>query len=55
MSRRPRRLTRKQKILLSERGLDHRKYLLLWDTDTHLVLLNKDSGERTVVETEEPA
>lgn len=45
MSKRPKKLTRKQKIFLTEQGIDAKKYRVLHDTDLIMVLVDKKTGE----------
>lgn len=42
---RPKKLTRQQKIFLTEQGMDATKYRVLFDTDKIMILVNKKTGE----------
>lgn len=44
-SKRAKRLTSKQKKFLSKRGIDATKYLLLFDTDQIMILVDKKTKE----------
>lgn len=48
-----RRLTRKQKIFLTEQGMDATKYRVLFDTDKIMILVDKKTGEHVDVMKEE--
>ena len=43
--RRPKKFTRKQKIILSRQGYDPTEYLLVKEWDTGMLIIHKTSGE----------
>lgn len=54
-SKRPKRLTSKQKQFLSAKGMDATKYLLLFDTDQIMILVDKKTGEHMDIMKEQGA
>ena len=50
MSNRGKRLTRDQKIMLSKQGYDPKTYLLLFELDDKLLLKNRKTDERILVD-----
>ena len=50
---RPKKLTRQQKIFLTEQGMDATKYRVLFDTDKIMILVDKKTGEHIDVMKEE--
>lgn len=49
LRKRPRRLTREQKIVLKKLGYDPTRYLLTYDLDHHFVLRDKITNTTVVV------
>lgn len=46
----PKKLTRNQKRILSEKSLDSREWMLVQETESHLQIVNKTTGEVEWVE-----
>ncbi len=46
----PKRLTREQKIMLSEQGFNPKAYLMLYDLGERLLLLEKKTDKRILVD-----
>ena len=50
MSKRGKRLTRDQKIMLNKQGFDPKDYLLLYDLEEQLLLKKRKTDERVLVD-----